>query len=320
MAALPTHMLSEDILVRPLALARYLLDGVRAFALQLSELGVIDLPPVVRSAADVSHVQVAAPLYLAAELEAARLVPAVETLAGLFASGVLRLEDEAARQLYTFWQGRHERFSPQERVALFARLFDYPAPVELALNEGRNRGFEAHLAAVAQAIVDLQPEPVLGSRPASDAVLTLAASRLVHSLVSRSGGIAAFAARDILQTIEAALAILKLRPVQAALGVVGVWSAVQATARLYLEEEVNVNAHVLRGRSGMLILTWVAETLPQLETAAPAGRLLTAEHPVYGAAMAWLQATADLYQAAPAWQTAQNLSFPRSGALAPALG
>jgi hypothetical protein len=313
-------MLREDILARPLALAHALLDGVRAFVQQLSELGAIDLPPVVRSSADVGHVQIAASLYLAAELEAARLVPAVETLAGLFASGALRLEDEAARQLYVFWQGRHERFSQQERRAIFARLFGHPAPVELAASEGSNRGFEEHLAALAQAIVALRPEPLSGRRPIGDATLSLVASRLVHGLVSRSGGIAAFAARDMLKTIEAALAILKLRPVQAALGVSNVWAAVRAVGRYYLEEEVDVNAHVLRGRSGMLLLTWVAEILPQLEVAAPVGRLLASEHPVHSAAMAWLQATEDLYQAAPAWQPAQDLPFPRSGALAPAFG
>ncbi len=309
--------LPDDALARPLALAHYLLDGVHAFARQLSELGVIDLPPVVRPAADVSHVQAAATLYLAAELEAARLSPAVETLAGLFASGALRLEGEAAARLYRFWQGRHERFSQQERAAIFARLFGHSSATRLAVSGSRNREFERHLAALAEAIVSTQPDPVFGSRPVTDAALAVAASRLVNSLVSRSGGITAFAASDILKTIEQALAILKLRPVQTALGAISVWTAVRAVARRYLDEEVNVGAHVRRGRSGMLILTWVAQVAPQLDAVTPSGRLLSPQHHVYNAAVAWLQATLDLQGAATA-QAAQGLPFPQSGALAPA--
>jgi len=310
--------LPDDVLSRPLALAHYLLAGVETLALQLSELGAIDLPPVVRPATDRSHIQTAASLYLAAELEAARLVPAAETLAALFASGALRVEGKAAIQLYRFWQGRNERFSRQERQAFLARLFGQPSETRLAVSGSRNREFEGQLTALAEAIVSTQPDPVFGSRPATEATLTITVSRLVNSLVARSGGIAGFAARDILKTIEQAISILKLRPVQAAVGTISVWTAVHTVARSYLEETVNVAAHVQRGRSGMLMLTWVAEILPRLDSATPSGHLLSSEHPIYNAAVAWLQATLELQETGSVWHSAQSLPFPTSGALAPA--
>lgn len=309
--------LSDDALVHPLALAHYLLAGASALARQFSELGAIDLPPIIRLPADQSLIQTAASLYLAAELEAARLVPAVETLAGLFAGGALRVEGEAATQLYRFWQGRHERFSLQERRAFFARLFGHPSDTRLAVTDSRNGEFESHLVELAEAIVSTQPHLVFSSRPVSDATLAIAANRLVNSLMPRSGGIAEFAAHDILKTIEQALLILKQRPVQVALGAISVWTAVQAVARSYFEETVNVSAHVQRGKSGMLILTWVAEVLPHLDSLTPDERLLPPEHYIYNAAVVWLQATVALQETSLPLQSAQSLVFPSSGALAP---
>jgi len=310
--------LPDNVLTLPLALAHYLLEGVHFFARQLSELGAIDLPPLVWPAADAGHVQTTATLYLAAELEAARLVPAVESLAGLFASGGLRLEGDAATRLYEFWQGRRERFSREERTAIFARLFGHPSDTRLAVSESRNGNFEGDLAALAEAIVQAQPDPVFRSRLVSYAALAVTAGRLVNSLVSRGGGITAFAASDILKTIEQSLAILKLRPVQVSMGAISIWTTVQAVARRYLNEDINVSAHVHRGRSGMLMLTWVAEMVPKLDPVLPESGPLAPQHPIYNAALAWLQATRDLQERLRAGQAARSLPFPPSGALAPA--
>lgn len=307
---------ADDVLARPLALAHFLLQGVQAFAHALSNLGAIDLPPIVGREADRSHVQAAVPLYLAAELEAARLIPAVEVLAGLFASGGLRLDQgEGAALLYRFWQQRHERFSQPERQAIFARLFGHPSDTRLAVAGSSNQQFEMQLAALANAIVASMPDPIFGSRLPGDAAITTAAIRVAAGLTSRSGGITAFAAQKILKTVEDALAILKQRPVQVAVGAMSVWTAVAAITRLYLQEDVDVSAHVQRGRSGMVLLTWVSEITPRLETVSAPEHRPPEGHPVYHAASAWLQATASL-QAGPAdagWP--QGLAFPISGAL-----
>lgn len=320
--ALPA--LTDDMLSAPLALAHHLLAGVHTLALQFSQLGAIDLPPILQPAADVSHIQAVAPLYLASELEAARLIPSVEVLAGLFAEGGLRLADrDAAEELYRFWQNRHNRFSRQEREAFFARLFGFQSATQLAMSDSRNDDFDSQMATLAEGILRMQPDPVFASAPVTDAILVVATSRLAHNLVARSGGITAFAARDIVQTIESALSILKQRSVQVALGAINVWTAVDAVARHYLQEEVNVGAHVRRGRSGMLLLTWVAERVPQLDMRTTDARL-PLNQSIYNAAFVWLQANQDL-QTSPLGKqslvgTAREFHFPQSAALAPIQG
>src|SRR6185369_10457860 len=80
------------------SIERALLDGARlvsggsartvATALGIDDPGDIDLPPLL-SEADPAAVRGAATLYLAAELESARVLPAVEVLAGLFMTGAI---------------------------------------------------------------------------------------------------------------------------------------------------------------------------------------------------------------------------------------
>src|SRR5262245_7072593 len=114
---------------RALDLGGRLLAATEVFVagLGLPDLGVIDLPPVIGSAADQARLRAVASLYLAAELEAAQLLPAVELLAGLFAGGGLTADvGPAAPLLAAFWTGRTRRFSVGERAAFFARLFGTP--------------------------------------------------------------------------------------------------------------------------------------------------------------------------------------------------
>lgn len=270
-----------------LALGWRLVEAAEVLALQLSELGDIDLPPAERPAAAVSAIETAAPLYLAAELEAARLLPAVETLAGISISGGLRADiGEAAPLLFRFWKHRNERFSASERQAFFARLFGTLDGPNLALAGGRNTAFEGLMIDLAEAIYKLDPAPLLG-RPASDVRLRMAANRLASNLIPRSGGMAAFAARDLLRAIEEAVAILKKEPLQRALRARGVWSAVRNVARLYLNEEVEIGTHVRRGKSGMVVLAWLAEAFPRLDD--HVGALIPAGHQVLAAATTWLE-------------------------------
>ena len=84
---------------RALALGERMLAAAEAFAFsfELPPLGDIDLPPeAVGSAEDRARLQAAAPLYLAAELEAACLLPAAEAVAALFAGGGLQTDLGAA--------------------------------------------------------------------------------------------------------------------------------------------------------------------------------------------------------------------------------
>jgi hypothetical protein len=294
---------ADNALDRPLALGWRLVGAAETFAIQFaqSNLGAIDLPPVVGTAADRTHIQTIAPLYLAAELEAARLVPAVETLAGVFASGGLTVDLGPATQLLTkFWQGRHQRFAAAERQAFFARLFGAgPGPTLAVAGSptepgGTNTTFESLMIDLAEVLYQFNPSP-FPNLYVDEAPLRVVARQLAANLLPRSGGIATFAARDLLGILRDALAILKQPLVQRAVRAHGVWEAVRAITSQFSHQDVGITQHVERGKSGMLILTWLAEVLPQLDN--PGQRVFLSGHTaVRAAAGSWLQASLALHE------------------------
>ena len=282
---------------RTLALAFRLLDAAEAFAaaFALSELGDLELPPTVGSEADQAQLRAAAPLYLASELEAARLLPAVEMLAGLFASGGLSTDlGPAATLLNAFWRARKDRFSQPERRAFFARLFGANSGPSLADSAGRNTAFEMRMIDLTEALYKLDEHPGFGSGagPYEATRLRTAASQLAANLIPRSGGMTSFAARDILATTQEALTILKQASVQQAVGARSVWGAVRNLTERYLNEQVDISVHVTRGKSGVIVLAWLAEVLPQLHSYG--GSFAPPDHPVIPAAAGWLQASLSL--------------------------
>ncbi len=231
-------------------------------------------------------------MYLAAELEQAGLVPAAELLSGLFASGALRGDlGDASVLLMRFWQQRHERFAAPERHAFYARLFGDTSSAALGLEESSNTEFESLMIAVTTALVNLQASPVLSTGAVSEVPLRVAASALAASLLPRSGGLAVFAARDLLKSLKEALAILRQREFQRQFGADSVWTAVRNLAQKYANIATDVFSHVTRGKAGMLVLAWVAESLPVLDGNE---QLIAADATLPSAAASWLQANAEL--------------------------
>jgi hypothetical protein len=261
-----------------------------AFAFDLPDL---ELPPAAGEVADRAALRVTAPLYLASELESARLLAAAETIAGLFATGAIEADlGGAGDMLIRFWKNRHQRFTRREREAFFARLFGFPAEVELATDGSRNEQFEPLMIGVCDELLRLEPDPRLpGAMPRSEARLRVAARMLAENLLPRTGGIASFAAGEILQAVQEVLEILKSPVIQRLFASRGLWSAVQEVVRRYLREDVPVALHVARAKEGQMVLAWLAERLPEIEGA---GRLLEGEEPVIAAAHAWLQASLSL--------------------------
>jgi hypothetical protein len=311
----------DHILDKPLALGWQLVGAAEAFALQfgLSNLGAIDLPPVVDTAADRSHLQTIASLYLAAELEAAQVVPSVELLTGVFANGGLNTNlGQTAHQLHKFWRGRQQRFTPGERQALFARLFGtasgptlvLPGPQSGQDGAAANAPFEGLMINLAEALFQSQSGLLPGGRPilpgtyTDETPIRTAAQQLAANLLPRTGGVATLAARDLMGLLRDSIAILKQPAVQRAVRAQGVWETVRAIMQLYGRVAASVVPHVERGRSGMLMLTWLAEILPELD--APTRRLLDPQHAaVSAAAGAWLQASLSLYETQPAAGTSR---------------
>jgi hypothetical protein len=274
-----------------LALAAALVGRSEALAGSLAELETIDLPELGGGEIDVSRLQSLPPLYLASELEQARLVAAAETLAALYVSGGLVADlGEAGELLVVLWRSRNERFSREERQAFFRRLFGTGSGPSLA-GKPDNIDFEALLIDLAAAIHGLD---AVGGGGLREAVSLRTSARLVGaSLSGRAWGVPEPAARELLAAVNDALAIFKQPTVQRAVGALGPWGAVAAVARRHLREEVDVPLHVERARTGLVLLAWLAEALVGSDGTAT---LPSAEIRV--AAQTWLEATLALHERA----------------------
>lgn len=267
----------------------------------LNELGDIELPNVAPATKDdQAQIRAIAPLYLAAQLEETGLLSAVETLSGLAISGALRGDLGSAAQLIeNFWQGRNDRFHEKERRALFVRLFGAEQPEDAAYlpaKQGANASFESLMIDLTESLYKLD-EQSLGGRYGnihSQNRLAIAARMLAENLLHRGGGMTAFAAKEILTTIQDAVRILQQPPVQRAFGARSMWSAVRVISTRYLRLNPEVSSLVTRGKSGLVILTWLAESLPHLNLTHP---LEAPDHSVVGAAIGWLQASLSIREA-----------------------
>jgi hypothetical protein len=284
------------VLEQALTGAWHLVHQIQGFALQLdlAELGDIELPPEMVTEGDRTHLKTTAALYLASELEFARILPAVETFVGIAISGGLRNDLGSAVPLIAqFWKARHQRFTISERQAIFARLFGTQAGPTLGISGGRNTAFEGLMMNLAESLYKFNSVYAVNAAfgidtyRSNDISIRVAGRQLASNLISRSGGIATFAAQELVRSLAQALDILKQRPVQQAVQARSFWTALRNISRYYLNEDIDVDSHVQRGRSGMQILSWLAEVLPHLE--ADSTPIVTPDHPVVIAAGTWLQ-------------------------------
>jgi len=256
----------------------------RAVALALDAIGDIALPdatPV--TADDQALIRAIAPLYLAAQLEEAELLPAVEALTGLAISGGLQADLGAAASLVqSFWQQRNDRFHATERRALFARLFGSDDAEVVA-------PFENLMIDLSEALYKLDEESLGGNvaGPHAQTRVLIAARALAANLLEKGGGMTPFAAKEILAAIQSAVQILQHAEVQRAVGGHSLWTAVRAVASRYLHVTRDSAVFVTRGKSGLTILSWLADSLPLLNDRMQ----ITLEHPVIAAATEWLQAS-----------------------------
>jgi hypothetical protein len=284
-----------------------------SLACALDDLGDITLPPGGATAADGAHLRTVASLYLAAELEQAMLVPAAEMLAGLATGAGLPGEPapETMQKLATFWQGRHQRASPEERRALYGRLFGggdsaQAMPTGSASQGGPNEQFEPLLIDLCEALYKLDEQgTVAGSRyggPGPEARVGITARRLSDNLVQHGGGMALFLARDILATVHQALDLLRRHDLCMMYRARDWRDLIEAVAQRYLHTRaVDVQTHLERAAAGTTIMSWLAGIAPSLGGAA--SPMVTIDDPVIAAAATWLQTSLHLGEQAQAEQT-----------------
>jgi hypothetical protein len=274
------------------------------FALALDQIG-IELPPMHADRIDQAQLRAIASLYLASELEYTGLIPAVETLASLVRSGALGVDVGAATpQLVTFWQGRNQRASREEREHSFSMLF----------SAGERGSFIDGMLTLCEALYKLDEQATNASYGGMSQQMRVrsSAAGVLAQLLGSAGGITVFMAQEILQSLREAIAILKHPALLAALGARDVWTAIERIDRLAHTPHRSARLYVQRGRAGMTVLAWLAEAAPLLQQ--QSGALVKLDHPVIGAALDWMQAALAIGEADAQQEPASNTHAPAAAA------
>ncbi|KAF1703627.1 hypothetical protein CSC68_03715 [Pseudoxanthomonas suwonensis] len=206
-----------------------------------------DLPDAAPAPEDRTRLEAAAPLYFASALERAGLLPTAELVAGLFASGAINQPlGPAERLLHDFWRRRRERLSAGEREAVYARVVEDPQ-------------FEPMMRVLCEAIsAQAGPMPPGASGLREQVVLATHAQSMASFLAQRVDPMAVMAAREIVGDINAALAFMRDRRLQAAFSVGDLWRLVELAGSQAGIPTGSPLRHVERGRSGQTVLLWLA--------------------------------------------------------------
>lgn len=263
-------------------------------AFSLEELGDIDIPDVDASHIDRAQLRALATLYLAADLEPAGIIPSVETLAGLSASGGLQIDLGAVGPLVQkWWRKRNELISAAERSAFFSRLFG-TASGPVAADADRNYHFEDRMLELCEALLTLDEVTAsrAGGLTAQQTRIHAAARNLAQNLAGASGGITAYLASEIIIMLKDAFAIVGNPSLRGVFGARDVWGVVGGISRLARIPVHPAPVYVRRGKAGMTVLSWLAETVSTSGANGPSA--VTAADPVVSSAIEWLQATLEI--------------------------
>lgn len=295
----------------------------QGLAVALDQLGDITIPEPEMARIDKAQLRALATLYLAADLEPAGIIPAVEALAGLASAGALTTDLGRAEPLVArWWQHRSDRPGAGERDAFFARLFgtsDGPVAAEAP----KNVQFEDRMLELCESLYKLD-DAASGASGAGSGTLPQARARnaaraLVRNLGDATGGITAFLAGEIVAMLKDAFAIVGHPDMRHAFAARDLWDVVSAIARIGRKSFRPAAPYVRRGKAGMTVIAWLAEVADQL-AGAPVAPIVAPGHPVVGAAIEWLEASLDIGEAnppdaaPPARAAPHPAAAPRAGA------
>jgi len=217
-------------------------------------LEVIDLPPLLQPGAELSAEQIraAGALLWAREVAEAGLPDFVEALAEKVLQGKMLLPiDSAGDKLMLYRRSSHDRFSPAERRALYDRVFD--------------EGFLDSWKRLLAALDALARAGLLEGRGGLLARAAQAARDVAFRLSQESGGIAAFAARDISEQVRQAVRILRDPEISRALGGGSLWQTLRMNAPVVLGRQVDPELHLDRASAALALTGWLADTAAGLD-------------------------------------------------------
>lgn len=270
-------------LTRALSLAGRCVPPGLALASAVGDPLDVDLPQLAPATAapTAQGLRAVGALYLHAELEQAMVIPLAELLTRERYS--IEIRDEGAARLLEqmaelprarHWPGR------EDRSRLFGRLF---GSGEGAV-PGRDGTFEPRFGRLCFALAQRGQAPRGWVSPVA---VEVAARDVLVAVGALVGGSVVLAAGRIHDQLQHALDLLDHPGISAAFGTRGIWETIRTVAG----EEVDVARHLDRGRSGMELLHWLAETVAQLATLPGAGPPLDVPDRVVRLAAVWLQAT-----------------------------
>lgn len=270
-----------------------LVESASALAFTLEDIRGIDLPDPEAAHVDRAQLRALASIYLAADLEPAGIIVSADSLASLSATGALDVDLRGAEPLVAaWWRHRQQRMSADERNAFFSRLFG-AANGPASADGGPNQRFEDRMLELCEALSRIDQAGAVEAYGGTmgQVRVRVAARALAHNLGDASTGIAAFVAGEVIATLKDAFAILGHNDVRAAFHARDLWDVVRAIARLSRARLPDADPFLRRGKAGMMLLAWVADSL---DAVLGSGPLVQPGDPVIGSAVDWLQATLSL--------------------------
>jgi hypothetical protein len=286
-------LLDQAIELSVAPLARSSQAPVRA----LARIGEIQLPEIGSDPAAGESLTMAAPLYLAAHLEAAGLIVGAETVAGLIAAGGFGagLDDVAVGEAVAFWRERRSRLQAAEREAIFTRIFG--ALPGLAADAGLPSDNEVELAMIN--LADALGESSAGRWSTMSLGAVCTAGRAAGELlISRTERVPTLVAADLVGVVQRSISLLRQPTVLNALAARTLWGGLQQVLRRYRGEERPIGLHVGIGHDGVVMLSWLSTSWPQLAI----GQCQPAQMQkveVQIAAASWLHTALSLHEASP---------------------
>jgi hypothetical protein len=255
-------------LLRELDRVERLLDDLRAAALERwgsGALEAIDLPPILNPSGQVSPAQLraAGALLWASQVEEAGLLDFVDALAdGVLEGKVLLPIRAGADRLLLYRRSRHERFTPEERRALYQRLFGAPGD-----------GGHPFAAAFGRLLAALDALGHLGPQQSPTALAVRAnqaASEVVTWLSEEGGGVLPFAARSIADQIKQALAVIRDPDVSRALGGGSPWRMIRLHAQELLSRPLDPEPGLERATAALQLTGWLSDAAAALTSGSAA--------------------------------------------------
>jgi hypothetical protein len=291
---LPPNALDEAV-AAAFRIALATMEGtVTAASVALEGLEPIELPPT-SDASDTEWLSTAAALYLSAHLEAAGVIVAAETVAGLMVAGGIgaTLAPEASDVVLKFWRGRRQRLVEQERQEFLVRIFGSLPGLDATSTGGRSDDdVEMAMVGLADAIVRMVSA---GGGSAGRAAVCVTAQAVGEALSARAAHVPLVVAADLISATRESLAVLGQRSVMSAFQARTVWGTLQNVLRRYRGEQRPVAAHVSVGREGVVLLAWLHTAWPTA-SAGSCGSLPAVTDELAASAAAWLQGSLSLHE------------------------